>query len=153
MRLRIVLAVITTLLLNYFSPTLAENSYQLGLKYFKQGRYLKASRCLEKALNSSDAPAEAWYYLGVIYNDEDSPIAALNSFSKFYQLSPKSELAPQALFDMGKTYKSVGRTDYALQTFRHLAYYFPNSDYCSLAIWNLGNLYYRQGDLQMLTTI
>jgi len=143
MRLRIGLAVITTLLFNFLAPSLAENSYQLGLKYFNQGRYLKASRYLEKAVDSNHAPNEAYYYLGIIYNDEDSPVAALNSYSKFFKLSPKSNLADKALFEMGKLYKNLGCTDYALQTFGHLTYYYPNSDYYSLAIWNLGNLYYK----------
>jgi len=146
MRLRIGLAVLITLFLNSFTPSLAESTYRMGIKYFNQHRYLKASRYLQKAVNSNNAPAEAFYYLGSIYDNWDNPIAAVETYGKFIKLSPKSNLADKALYEMAKIYKALGYTDYALEVFRSLAYYYPNSDYCSLAVWGLGNIYYKKGN-------
>lgn len=81
-----------------------------------------------------------WYHLG------SYPVAA-QTLLDFVDHTPSSDISANYLISVARIYERGGQPDNALQIWARIANEYPGSEQASVAVFALGVIYYRNGDL------
>ncbi len=102
-----------------------------ALSLVKKNKYDQSKPLLLELLNSNELSAgdmnKALHALGKIEYQGKNFDQALVYFSKVYSKYPKSSLAPSSLFFIGKSLKTLGKTEEAKEAFVKLTEDYPQS--------------------------
>jgi len=88
---------------------------------------------LVKAFPSSEAAAEAYYYLGETYYTQKRNQDAVSAYTRVIQSYPKSNWVPDAYFKRGRALEALGQVDEARASYEQLIKSFAGSAPAGLA--------------------
>jgi Tfp pilus assembly protein PilF len=126
------------------NPKDRDTHYALGHIYFVQGNYGKAEREFRSVVKLDSRYAEAWNYLGKVYDEQGKTDLALEHFDR--ALSFPQYLTPDlAQYNKGKVFLKRRQPDQALRAFSAALRINPNH---ALAAFEAGKLYADQGALK-----
>ena len=124
-----------------YNPNDRDIHYALGHVYFVQGNYPQAEREFKRVLKLDPDYAEAWNYLGKVYDEEDKTDLALQQFDR--ALTFPQYLTPDlAQYNKGRVYLKRKQPDQALLAFTAALRVNPNH---ALAAFEAGRIYEDQG--------
>jgi len=88
---------------------------------------------LVKAFPTSEAAAEAYYYLGETYYTQKRNQDAISAYTRVIQGYPKSNWVPDAYFKRGRALEAIGQVDEARASYEQLIKSFAGSAPAGLA--------------------
>jgi tetratricopeptide (TPR) repeat protein len=100
----------------------------------------------EAATAAGAAWAQIVFKTAQLYEEMDSPDAAIREYESIVRRDPSGELAPEAQFRIGRTYAQLKATRLALDAYRKAADHFPASRFDAEAVFQMGRLYLAEGD-------
>jgi len=119
----------------------------LGRISQRKGRQKDAAHYFQKAINlNKDSKPTAMFYLAMSYYYEDKDDAAISLLEKVVALYPDHHICDDALYNLGKFYKSVDNKEKSIAAYTTLAARFNDSEFFDEALWAIGNDYYKRGD-------
>ena len=106
--------------------------------------------------DGGDAPdtfsmAQEFYDIGLEQMDRGNAATARQAFQAVVDSFPATELAPQALFQIGETYVLEGAFDRALTTFDEVVRRYQDSDAAPRALYRAGVVAEQQGSRERAT--
>ena len=100
----------------------------------------------EKYPDSSEAP-KALYQLGQIFWNRHENTQALDYFRRVVERHATSSYVARSQYAAADIYESLGKTNEAITLYSNIPVQFPSNQAANDALWRLGWLYYRTGDL------
>ena len=130
------------------NPYYRQALFGLGWNYYKEGAYQWAADEFAKVSSSdNDALAQrAEYYKGVNQKLAGKPLDALASYQRVVDEWPRSEVADDALFELGLTYYGLRRWEESNNAFRKLLADYKDSTLADEALGHYGNTYIALAD-------
>ncbi len=125
------------------NPGDRDTHYALAHVYFLQQNFSEAERELKRVLKIDDRYAEAWNYLGKVYDEQGRTDLALQQFDHALSL-PQYPTPELAYYNKGRVYLKKGRPDDALRSFVGAVRVNPKQPYAPAA-YEAGRLYLDQG--------
>jgi tetratricopeptide (TPR) repeat protein len=116
--------------------------FNKGVELSKLGRYKKALRAFEKAIEINPQYAEVWFYKGFALGELGRHEEALEAFDKAIEINPQDDIA---WFAKGVEFDVVGRYEEALKALDKAIEMNPQF---ALAYTLLGELFFKLGNLK-----
>lgn len=128
--------------------TYADALNRIGDSHFYKRQFAKAEEYYAQAASLSPTAGDyALFQRGFMAGLQKNYSAKIQSLDKLLSSYPKSEYAPEALFEMGKTYVTLNNTQKAIESFNKLTVQYPNSAVARQAGVNLGLIHFNNNRL------
>jgi TolA-binding protein len=125
------------------TKTIADAYNRIGDCYFMQPAYWVAIENYDKAINLNlSTPAYAYFQKGFLFGLVDRHEKKIETLTQLLEKFPASSYTPDALYEMGRSYVTLGKPQLAINTFNKLIAAHPNSSYVSKSLLQLGIVYY-----------
>lgn len=118
-----------------FDPDYATAHHNLGVMYYKMGRFAEARAELETAIGLWPDLPRFYYTLGLVLKDEKKLSEAIDSFSKAISLAPDYA---NAYYRRGRAYSYIGELEKACSDLEEVIKLDPEAHD---ALYNLGEVY------------
>lgn len=120
---------------------------------FKRNRYPDARRQYEDALQiQGPHVVYARFQRAMIEGLERKPAEKVRQLEDVVRLYPESDLADDALLQLGMTYQEMGTPEQAIVPLLRLVDQYPHSELFNAALLRVGLIYFNKGDLQNAIT-
>ncbi|MHA1747032.1 MAG: tetratricopeptide repeat protein [Promethearchaeota archaeon] len=117
--------------------------YELGTKYYKEGKYDLGIDAIEKSLERNDKNHDAWYLLGILILRNGTSINRINRcvecFTKAVELKLDFE---NAWTNLGVMYSLLDQDAQGILIFKNALSVLPRENTGKILV-HLGNIYYR----------
>jgi Flp pilus assembly protein TadD/peroxiredoxin len=123
------------------------NAFTYGIAFFQHGLLDQAEQSFKQVIASSPDDPEAYYNLGTLYLQRNSPLEAQRYLEQTVKLRPNY---PEAWNNLGMIAAQKGNNDEAIQNFQHSLQLRPSY---ATALLNLGNVYRRAGNFEEAETL
>ena len=113
------------------AATTPGDAYRIAYNDYQAGKFDLAAvgfRNLLAQFPKSDVAAQAQFYLGECAFARKDYSGAAREYERAYQLYPKSEFAPKALYKRGVALQTLGKTDEAAAAFRAFLKNYPHNE-------------------------
>jgi len=108
----------------------AKASFDLGKRYYDEGRYSEAVEVLKVVSRNkarTDEGKKAQFYLGESHFSNKEFASAVLEFSEFKKMYPKDPLVPQAIYRQANSFRSLGKSKEAKLFYQELVDRFPKN--------------------------
>ncbi|MCF7740812.1 MAG: tol-pal system protein YbgF [Candidatus Marinimicrobia bacterium] len=119
-----------------------QDYYQEARNYHKQGNYEAAIKSFRKVIeqdSTSNLADNAQFWIGACYNSMEQFDRAIVEFIEVLTYS-NSNKKDDALYNMGRSYRSLGNKEKARTIFQRLIDEYPDSEFVNLAIKQMKEL-------------
>jgi Flp pilus assembly protein TadD/peroxiredoxin len=123
------------------------NAFTFGVAFFQHGLLDQAEQSFKQVIASRPDDSEAYYNLGTLYLQRNSPLEAQRYLEQTIKLRPNY---PEAWNNLGMIAAQKGNNDEAIQHFQHSLQLRPSY---TTALLNLGNVYRRTGNSEEAETL
>jgi tetratricopeptide (TPR) repeat protein len=108
--------------MNRAKANMYEGKYNLAIRAF--------TKIYKKSSNNQQIRREAKYFIGFCFVKKGELWDAINAYTIFIELykDSNSDLIPEALYALGRTYESVGKIAFAKKTYKKCVVRFPYSE-------------------------